>query len=216
VYNLYMELRARIYTARRDANLTQDQLAEAVGKTRSAVTQWESGDVRPRHTTLVAIAKATGKPLSWLENGVDDKRSGLMIVGEVAAGLWKEGTVEYVRKAAPVAPHPDFPAESQRLYQVSGQSVNKVVAEGEYVHCVTVIDGAISPQNGDLVIVRRTEHGLTEYTAKRFVIENGAQILRPESTEPEWQKDIVIDGNDDTQIEITDVVIAKWQPLRRI
>lgn len=216
MYDAYMELKARIYTARRDANLTQDQLAEAVGKTRSAVTQWESGDVRPRHTTLAAIAKATGKPLSWLENGVDDKRSGLMVVGEVAAGLWKEGSLEYVRKAAPVAPHPDYPAESQRLYQVSGQSVNRVVSDGEYVHCVTVEDGAITPQSGDMVIVRRTEHGLTEYTAKRLLVEGGRHILRPESTEPEWQKDIVIDGTEDTQIAITDVVIAKWQPIRRI
>ncbi|WFS01611.1 helix-turn-helix domain-containing protein [Rhizobium tumorigenes] len=211
-----MELKARIYKARRDANLTQDQLADAVKKTRSAVTQWESGDVRPRHSTLVAIAKATGKPLSWLENGVDNERSGLMVVGEVAAGLWKEGSVEYIPRSMPVAPHPDYPPQSQRLYQVSGQSVNRVVGHGEYVHCVSVADGAIYPESGDLVIVRRTEHGLTEYTAKRLLIVDGENILRPESLEAEWQKDIVIDGNDDTQIEITDVVIAKWVPFRRL
>lgn len=210
----YLELNQRIYKARTDKGLTQDELAAAVGKTRGAVSQWESGEVRPRHSTLIAIAKATGKELSWIENGVSADRSGLMVVGEVAAGLWREGSVEYVRTAVPVSPHPDWPAQSQRLYQVKGTSINRTVLDGEYVHCVTVEDGAITPVNGDLVIVCRREHGLTEYTAKRYIVEGRRRILRPESNDPAWQSDIVLNGNDATEIIITDVVIAKWSPLR--
>lgn len=214
-YDSPMDLRERIFKARDDAGLTQEQLAVATGKTRGAVSQWESGEVRPRHSTLQAIAKATGKDLRWLESGLVPDLVGLRVIGEVAAGLWKEGSVEFKPYGQPVAPHPDYPAEMQRLYKVSGNSVNKVVADGEYIHCVSVVDGGISPLNGDLVVVCREEHGLSEYTAKRLVIDGERMVLRPESLDEQWQTDIVIDGNDDTNVMITDVVVAKWSPLRR-
>lgn len=210
-----MELNQRILLARVEAKLTQEELADRVGKTRGAVSQWESGEVHPRPATLKAIAKATGKALIWLQSGVDNKKPGLFVVGEVAAGIWREGSVEYVPFGVPVAPHPDYPAEAQRLYQVRGNSVNRTVADGEYVHCVSVDSGAISPENGDLVIVVREKHGTNEYTAKRLVIEGRKHILRPESTDPHHQEDIVIDGDEDTQIRVIDVVVAKWKPFRR-
>lgn len=215
VYDAPMELRERIYLARTKAGLTQDELAAAVGKTRGAVSQWESGEVRPRHSTLLAIANATNRTISWLESGIGEKQTGLKVVGEVAAGIWREGSVEYVPFGVPVAPHPDYPVEAQRLYQVRGNSVNKSVADGEYVHCVSVESGAIIPENGDLVVVTRTKHGTTEYTAKRYVVEGGRKILRPESTDSAHQEDIEINGDDDTVIQIVDVVVAKWKPFRR-
>lgn len=214
-YDSPMELRERIYKARTDAKLTQDQLAEAVGKTRGAVSQWESGEVRPRHSTLSAIAKATRKDLRWLESGLQPDVVGMRVIGEVAAGLWKEGSVEFKPYGMPVAAHPAYPAEMQRLYRVNGTSVNRIVADGEYVHCVSVADGGITPENGDLVIVCRQEHGLSEYTAKRLVVDGEQKVLRPESSDEQWQTDIIVDGNDDTSIVITDVVIAKWSPLKR-
>jgi transcriptional regulator with XRE-family HTH domain len=214
-YQGRMELNARIHKARIDARMTQDQLADAVGKTRGAVSQWESGEVRPRHSTLKAIANATGKPLTWLESGIGKDATGLMVVGEVAGGVWLEGSVEYIPRGVPVAPHPDYAPEAQRLYQVRGTSINKRIADGEYAHCVNLKSGAITLLNGDLVIVCRSNHGLVEYTAKRYVVEDGKKILRPESDDPAWQEDIVIAGDGGIQIEIIDVVIAKWSPLRR-
>lgn len=215
IYDCAMELNQRILKARLDAKLTQEQLADATGKSRGAVSQWEAGDVHPRPTTLSAIAKATGVDLRWLTSGVEPNIIGLRVIGEVAAGLWREGSVEFKPYGMPVAPHPGYPASSQRLYKVSGNSVNRIVEDGEYVHCVSVMDGGISPESGDVVIVCRHEHGLSEYTAKRYVIENGVQILRPESNDVQWQQDILITGNDDTNIVITDVVIAKWSPIKR-
>lgn len=215
-----MELNARIFKARSDAKMTQEQLATAVGKTRGAVAQWESGEVRPRHSTLEAIAAATSKPLAWLVNGTGDEtqpdtRAGLQVVGEVAAGMWKEATVRFEKAFEPVSAHPGYPGHAQRLYRVSGTSINLIADNGEYLHAIDVQNGGIHPENGDLVIVRRLQHGLAEYTAKTLVIEDGRHILRPESNDPNWQADIVVDGDDDTQIEITDVVIAKWSPIER-
>lgn len=216
-----MELNQRIFAARTDAKMTQEQLANAVGKTRGAVAQWESGEVRPRHTTLVAIAEATKRPLHWLVNGTGEAetssspRIGLEVVGEVAAGMWKEGSVRFERTYEPVATHPDYPGYGQRLYRVSGNSINKIAANGEYLHAVELHAGGIQPEHGDLVIVRRLQHGLAEYTAKTLVWEEGRMLLRPESTDPDWQADIELNGDDDTEITITDIVIAKWSPIER-
>lgn len=213
---MVMELNQRIYKARTEAGLTQDDLAKAIGKTRGAVAQWESGDIRPRHNTLVDIAKATAVPIDWLESGVTNRTAGLLVAGEVAGGVWLEASLEFEPFGVPVAPHPAYPAFAQRLYRVRGNSVNKVVADGEFIHCVSVMDGGAQPMDGDLVVVTRTEHGRTEYTAKRLRFLKGQKILRPESTDPAWQTDLEINGNEDTEISVTDVVIAKWSPLRTV
>lgn len=218
-YRCAMELNQRIFKARKDAGMTQDELAHAVGKTRGAVAQWESGEVHPRPTTLKAIAAATNKTLIWLTHGGEDdgisSSGGLPVVGEVAAGTWKESAITYERHFEPVATHPDYPARGQRLYKVSGNSINRIAGNGEYLHAVDVMEGGIEPEHGDLVIVRRLQHGLAEYTAKSLVHEDGRWLLRPESTDPDWQTDIEMNGDDDTEIVITDIVIAKWSPIAR-
>lgn len=219
LYGARMELSERIREARKAANLSQAALAEKVGVTRAAVALWESGSSVPKRDVFEKIAEATQKDVLWLERGVTPGRKvdrSLSVIGEVAGGLWREGTVEFKPVKMPVSPVPDYPASSQRLYVVRGDSVNKIVADGEYVHCVSVAESGISPQPGDLVIVRRMQHEMAEYTAKRLVNSNTGWILRPESTDPMWQSDLVIDGDDSTSIEITDVIIAKWSPLRRL
>lgn len=220
-YGHGMELRQRIFKARSDKKMTQEELAKAVGKSRSAVAQWESGDVIPRRTTLEAIAKATGCEISWLERGVDtflpptEMRIGLEVVGEVSAGVWKEAEVLVERQAQPVATHPEYPAYAQRLYKVVGDSINQVANNGDFLHTVSVKSGGVEPEDGDLVIVRRSRHGLAEYTAKQMIYTDGRWVLRPLSDHPAWQKDIELEGDDDTEIEVMDVVIAKWSPIYR-
>jgi len=218
-YGAAMELNARIFKARSDAKMTQEDLAKAVGKTRGAVAQWESGDVRPRHSTLLAIAAATNTSMHWLLQGGEDElsgpRVGLKVVGEVSAGTWREGNVYYPVEIKPVATHPDYPSFAQRLYKVDGTSINMVAQSGEYLHAVEVRAIDIKPEAGDLVIVRRTLHGLAEYTAKQLIFKDGAWWLRPESTDPAWQDDIPVDGDKGAEVEITDIVIAKWSPIAR-
>ncbi len=221
-YGAPMDLNARIFKARKDAKMTQEELAIAVKKTRGAVAQWESGDVRPRHSTLAAIAGATGADFHWLLNGgeIGTPAAGLRVVGEVAAGLWREGNADFTGRnlgtpTLPVAAHPDYPPHAQRLYKVVGTSINRVADDGEYLHAVDIHAADIKPEGGDLVIVRRLEHGKAEYTAKTLAYADGEWVLRPESYDPEWQKDIKAEGTDDTEVEITDIVIATWRPIAR-
>ena len=208
-------MKERIYLAREHAGMTQQQLADAVGKTRGAVAQWESGEVRPRHKTLLEIAKATNKDIRWLESGVESENTGMWVVGEVAAGAWREAAAMLKPYSLPVTPHPDYPVDAQRLYKISGNSVNKVVQDGDYIHCLDIHASGEMPVSGDLVVVRRMEHGLAEYTAKRYLRVNGKPVLRPESTDEDFQDDLCLDGDDSVEIEITDIVLAKWKAISR-
>lgn len=78
-YNLFvMAVKEQIARARKDANLTQAELARAVGVTTRTVQNWESGKRGPwRHIAEICIA--TKRPLAFFFN--DDEGNG----GAVAA-----------------------------------------------------------------------------------------------------------------------------------
>ncbi|MFW0790087.1 helix-turn-helix domain-containing protein [Gordonia sp. CPCC 205333] len=62
-------LTIRLSTARDDAGLSQPGLAEAIGTSRGTVSNYERGTVKPRRSTLILWAMATGVDLHWLETG---------------------------------------------------------------------------------------------------------------------------------------------------
>lgn len=61
-----MKVNERIKRARKEARLTQDQIAEQLDITKGAVSQWESGKTTPRNDLLRKFARITNKPLDWL------------------------------------------------------------------------------------------------------------------------------------------------------
>lgn len=65
---------ARIGAARRERSLTQDQLADQVGVSRSAVAQWETGRTGQVTGNLARIAAALEVNVEYLMYG-DDKRA---------------------------------------------------------------------------------------------------------------------------------------------
>jgi transcriptional regulator with XRE-family HTH domain len=75
------DIGTRIRAARRDRKLTQDDLAELVGVSRSAVAQWETGRAGQVTGNLSRIAGALEINVEYLMYG-DDKRA----AGEVRQG----------------------------------------------------------------------------------------------------------------------------------
>ena len=67
--NKTMDLKERIKNSRIAAKMTQEELARAVGKTRNAGAQWESGATHPRPNTLEDIAGALKISVDWLLTG---------------------------------------------------------------------------------------------------------------------------------------------------
>ena len=59
----------RLYTLRRSAGLSQEQLAEKLNVSRQAVSKWESGASLPESDKLVAIADQFGVSLDELVKG---------------------------------------------------------------------------------------------------------------------------------------------------
>ena len=70
----HSEIGQRIQAARRERGLTQDALAAAVGVSRSAVAQWETGRSGQLTTHLAAIARALGVGVEFLMQGSDSVR----------------------------------------------------------------------------------------------------------------------------------------------
>src|SRR5580700_8500478 len=68
------DIGARIRASREDRGWTQDQLANAVGVSRSAVAQWETGRAGQVTTNLTRIAEVLEVGVEYLMYG-DDKRA---------------------------------------------------------------------------------------------------------------------------------------------
>lgn len=61
----------RIMLARVNAEMRQQDLADAVQVHRSAVARWETGRTEPSASKMFAIARATQQPLDWFAEGLD-------------------------------------------------------------------------------------------------------------------------------------------------
>ena len=65
------DIGARIRTEREQQGWTQDQLATAVGVSRSAVAQWETGRAGQVTANLTRVASALGVGVEYLMHGRD-------------------------------------------------------------------------------------------------------------------------------------------------
>jgi transcriptional regulator with XRE-family HTH domain len=81
------EIGTRIRTARRQRGLTQDQLADQVGVSRSAVAQWETGRTGQVTGNLSRIAGALGINVEYLMVGDDKRAAGQVQQGDELALL---------------------------------------------------------------------------------------------------------------------------------
>lgn len=61
-----MTIAQLIRKIRRDRHLTQEEFADAIGRSRSAIAAWESGTKEPGREALKLIGKAFDLPLSYL------------------------------------------------------------------------------------------------------------------------------------------------------
>ena len=69
-----MELSERIALARKQAGLTQEQLGEALGVSRQAVSKWEAGQSNPDVAYVAEMCRLFGVSSDWLLLGEEQAR----------------------------------------------------------------------------------------------------------------------------------------------
>lgn len=149
----------------------------------------------------------------------DSEAEEIEVVGTVAAGVWQEQSRPFDKYSIKVGPSPIGGAERFAV-EVHGRSMDKTIPPGSILECVRAIAG-VAPRDGDLVIVERTAHDLTELTCKRLHVEGGQWVLRAESNSAEFNKDIMIGNLDenhhnDNETRVIGIVVRSYQShLRR-
>lgn len=78
---------ARVRDIRRERGMTQDQLAERIGVSRSAVAQWETGRAGQLTGNLSRIADVLGIGMEYLMHGADKRAAGQVGQGDELALL---------------------------------------------------------------------------------------------------------------------------------
>lgn len=175
-------------------------------------------DVR---ATLVTILKVNPSELNIrdlilpINNPNDQNDTGILVVGEVAAGVWREqeADTEPDEYLYGLVRDPRFPRDSQFALKIKGDSCNLFAADGDYAICVNALDIGRAPKNGDFVIVvrRRMCGQIHETTCKQVEINGVGMKLWPRSTNEKHQTPLLMaeDGEDaHTEIEITAFVIS--------
>lgn len=72
--NLKIQIGIKVKAARQERGLTQEQLAEAIGKAVETVSNVERGFALTGIETLQQISRVVGKPMGFFFEGVEDSR----------------------------------------------------------------------------------------------------------------------------------------------
>lgn len=210
-----MDISAAIKKLRSERGLTQQDIAEAVGVSKVAVGQWESGKSIPRRENLEALSKRYGISIGELygEQHVEYDshplpsgarrpvgRSGFVpmrVLGKTHAGaateeIEDEGTVEVPGSVA--RNHPEAFA-----LRVEGDCMDRRYPDG----CVVLVDPTMEPWNG-CAVVAEPEPG--ESVLRRYVRGNSTLMLMADSHSDGYE-DMVYSGD---EAEVRTVGVVVW------
>ncbi len=183
----------RLYQARKQAGLTQSQLAKAVGMSQGTYAELEKTGQGSSYTP--AIAGVCNVSVEWLAYGqgsinntnrnVGDAKSPageVPLISWVQAGAWHE-TADSFQPGDAERFLPIFRGHSSKTYalRVRGDSMTathgKSYPQGSFI----IVDPAkLSPVNGDRIIAKL--QGSDEVTFKVFKDEDGRKWLSPLNT----------------------------------
>ena len=211
-----MNVGDNIRRLRKEAHMTQEELASAVGVARSTVTQWERNWSQPRMGKVAKIAEALGTGISDVIYGSaladyapdQPQTSGneltipLFTLGKVHAGDFSEEMETTKRIAVPATVLSNHPNAQAAL--VVGDCMDKVAPEGMAV----VYDSMLEPTNGKVVIVETEDH---EAIMRRWYRGGNTLMLVADSHAP--YDDIVITGNQPIRVIGTVVWVQSPEEL---
>lgn len=141
----------------------------------------------------------------------------LPVRGEVRAGAWLEedGGARYEGQTIRVLANPKYKPDAQFALKVVGDSMDKVVKDGEYVVCVDFAAVGRMPEDGEIVVVQKHRHGLMEVTLKRYIDGSGRIELRPESNNPAYRSIFIDEGNPNEDVQVVALVEGSYRSLKQ-
>lgn len=206
-----------------ELGITYTELARRAGVDSATLTRFMNNPkYKPNlsDTTLQKIAEATRQPLPG-EASISQlpRPIGLptvKVVGTAAAGLWKDVSIiaesNYAHEEIPVIENHRYAGHQQYALLVEGNSVNRIIQDGDYAICVSLGDLGIEPRDGQYVHVERSRGGLQEVTIKKYRIVNGEVQLWPDSTDPKFHEPLEMRHDDeDTEVTIRGLVIGTFR-----
>lgn len=185
------EIRDNIKRLRLQAGFSQENLGEKLGKTRSAISQYESGKIIPRMGVIEDMASLFGVSKSEIIGESLIPTSGLVPVplyGSVAAGVPIEMLPVDDMKEAPARYVDDDP--DAYLVRVRGNSMSRRIQDTDFA---LVSPKYTEPNEHDMFLI--TVNGDDATIKKVRVLENGIELV-PDSYDPTFRP-VTIDYNDE-------------------
>ena len=183
----------RIRERRKTRKLTQKEVANFIGVSSVAVTQWEKDETSPRGENLFKLAKALKCKAFWLLNGGDSTDSlesndfiltaGLVsripVISLVRAGMWQEICCNFQEADAEewinVADKVGIRAFGLK---VQGDSMTNPLGSPSMPEgSIVIIDPDIEARSGRIVVAKLVDSN--EATLKKLVIDGSQKYLVP-------------------------------------
>lgn len=210
-----MSIAKNIKRLREAHDMTQEELAKAIGMSRPAVTQWETGWSQPRMGTIEKLADFFNVSKLEIIGDEDDRpaplpkgampvySSGeatvpLLTLGRVHAGeLTDEEEAEH-RVEVPASVCARHPRAFALV--VEGSCMNRVIPDGAHV----LVDPDREPRNGSIAVVETEGY---QAVMRRWY--RGSSTLMLTADSHEEQEDMVF-GADDGPVRVIGTVVW-WQ-----
>ncbi len=191
----------------KEVGITQERLAEMLGKTQGAIGHWLTGRREPSIEDIAAIMKILGMNEIRLSsdgtvadpnaeanvNFVEPYYPGRKypVLSKVQAGAWAEACEPYSLKDIDLWLESDAHTQGEAFWlEVEGESMTAPaglsIPDGTFV----LFDTGREPMNGNLVIAKLTDDN--EATFKKLIIDGNQQFLK--ALNPQWPM-MPINGN---------------------
>lgn len=187
-----------IKALREHADLSQEELGKRIGKTRSAISQYEAGKIVPRMGVIEDLASVFGVKKSEIIGDTsvgnlysDSAFVDVPLLGSIAAGTPMEMVETEETHQVPVKVMEKYP--DAKLLKVSGNSMNKILPDG----CYALVDPCddVERDNQPYAVCVNGHDATIKRVHK---LDNGFELV-PDSTDPTFKPHLYDYGVPDTE-----------------
>ena len=212
------EVMSEIQKKRRELKLTQDQLSEMSGVSKSLIAQMETGKKNVTRKTaerLAAVLQCKAIEL-WIGDDLQEithspGKLTVRVIGAVQAGAWREALEWPDDDQFDVTIYDERYADVFGL-QVVGDSMNGVYVENTVIVCRKFDEvNEFPPISKRVIVQRRNATGQIEATVKELELIDGQPWLMPKSSNPIYEGvEFKNNGDGDGDTNIIGVVVGSY------